>query len=424
MEVILYRNKRVTYSIDKQDVKSALSAAASVEAALDALDGKIICARDGLVFERVQGEARFRRDGGEVIERGVKEDLAACREALKEVCEDVQQQPAAPATQPAPVPVPASAAPVPAAAADAVAAGTILATLAHIKEEEIFGKVCNDLDAFIMQKYGKLPQKEIVVKLPDGTKRGAGSVQHEKFETVLKYITADVPVFLAGPAGTGKSSIAKNASAALGMEFYFSGAVTDIYKFTGFIDAQGRYQETQFYTFCKNGGVFFLDEMDASIPEVLVALNAAIANRYFDFPCGRVDLAQDCRFICAGNTFGNGADATYTGRFQLDGATLDRFAVVEVDYSREIFLAVTDNNKELVNFIYDLRKAADGVGASGLILSYRAAQNVARMEQVELPLTDCIKQCVAKGLSSDTAHMMGEKLRDGNKYAQAWKEAF
>ena len=107
MEVILYRNKRVTYSVEKSEVKAALSAAASVEAALDALDSKIICARDGLVFERVQGEARFRRDGGEVIERGVKEDLAACREALKEVCEDVQQQPAAHATQPAPVPVPA-----------------------------------------------------------------------------------------------------------------------------------------------------------------------------------------------------------------------------------------------------------------------------------------------------------------------------
>ena len=58
-------------------------------------------------------------------------------------------------------------------------------------------------------------------------------------------------------------------------------------------------------------------------------------------------------------------------------------------------MAVTDNNKELVNFIYDLREAADSVGASGLILSYRAAQNVARMEQVELPLTDCIKQCIA-----------------------------
>ena len=139
MEVILYRNKRVTYSIEKQDIKAALSSAASVEAALDVLDSKIICARDGLVFDRVPGEARFRRDGGEVIERGVKEDLAACREALKEVGEDVQQQPAATAAQPA-APVPAAQAPAAAipAAADAVAAGTILATLAHIKEEEIF----------------------------------------------------------------------------------------------------------------------------------------------------------------------------------------------------------------------------------------------------------------------------------------------
>ena len=76
----------------------------------------------------------------------------------------------------------------------------------------------------------------------------------------------------------------KQVAKALGLDFYFTNAVTQEYKITGFTDANGRYQETQFYKAFKNGGLFMLDEMDASIPEVLVILNAAIANGYFDFP--------------------------------------------------------------------------------------------------------------------------------------------
>lgn len=427
MEIILYRNKRNTYSIDKKVIKEAASTGKSAEDYIE----RIICSRDGNVFEKVPNEFRY-KCGGEVIERGVKEDLRVCISELSEAIEEWKEEhPTAAQTEQKGgdsaekrnseghkgSAVPAG------HAAEMTAAGTALAMLAQIKEEQIFNKVCSDLDTFIFEKYGKLPQKEIVVKRPDGERKSMGGTQHEMFETVLKYIMADVPVFLSGPAGTGKSSIAKNAAEALGLNFYFSGAVQDIYKFTGFVDANGHYTETQFYEFCKNGGVFFLDEMDASIPEVLVALNAAIANRYFDFPCGKVELNENCRFVCAGNTYGNGADAQYTGRYQLDAATLDRFSVVYVDYSKDIFSAVSNGNRELVSFIEDLRKACKAVGA-GIILSYRAAQNVTAMESVGLDTKSIVKQCIAKGMSSDTAHMVGEKLRTSNKYSDAWKEIF
>ena len=46
--------------------------------------------------------------------------------------------------------------------------------------------------------------------------------------------------------------------------------------------------------------------MDASIPEVLVLLNAAIANGYFEFPNGKVNL-NHVHFVAAGNTVGSGA---------------------------------------------------------------------------------------------------------------------
>lgn len=420
MESILYRNKRNTYSVDNSVIKAAVNAGKPASAYIE----RIMCSRDGRLFEKVPNEYRYTCNG-EVIERGVKEDLQVCIKNLNEAIAEYADEHGAvrkERNEDAHKPQPAGAIPT-AQAADFTAAGAALAMLAQIKEEQVFNKVCADLDAFIFEKYGRLPQKEIVVKLPDGSKKSAGGIQHEKFETIIKYLTADVPVFMSGAAGTGKSSIAKNAAKALNLDFYFSGAVNDIYKFTGFIDANGNYSKTQFYDFCCNGGVFFLDEMDASIPEVLVALNAAIANRYFDFPCGKVELNENCRFICAGNTYGNGADAQYTGRYQLDAATLDRFAVVEIDYSDEIFNAVTNGNKDLINFIRSLRKAAQNVGAN-LILSYRAAQNVTAMESVGLSTADCVKQCIAKGLSHDTAHMIAERLNGTDKYTEAWKDLF
>lgn len=419
MEIILYRNKRNSYSIDKSIIKDAALNGNSAEQYVE----RIMCSRDGRMFEKVPNEYRYTCNG-EVIERGVKDDLTVCLKALNDaIAEWREEHGAANSDRNADAHKPNGAAIPTNQAADFTAAGAALAILAQIKEEQVFNKVCADLDTFIFEKYGKLPQKEIVVKLPDGSKKSSGGVQHEMFETILKYVTANVPVFMSGPAGTGKSSIAKSAASALNMDFYFSGAVQDIYKFTGFVDANGHYSKTQFYDFCCNGGVFFLDEMDASIPEVLVALNAAIANRYFDFPCGKVELNENCRFICAGNTYGTGADAEYTGRYQLDAATLDRFAVVDIDYSKDIFNAVTNGNKDLIAFIYDLRKACKAVGVN-MILSYRCAQNVTAMESVGLDTASCIKQCIAKGLSKDAAHMISERLTVNNKYADAWKGVF
>lgn len=156
-----------------------------------------------------------------------------------------------------------------------------------------------------------------------------GEVHHDRYDEIKCCLECNIPVYLAGPAGSGKNHTVEQIAKELGWNFYFSNSVQQEYKLTGFIDAGGDFHETEFYKACtdENECIFFLDEMDASIPEVLVLLNAAIANGYFEFPNGRVDDFDHVHFVAAGNTVGNGADDMYTGRMVLDQATLDRFAI-------------------------------------------------------------------------------------------------
>lgn len=152
----------------------------------------------------------------------------------------------------------------------------------NVNADEIFDQLYPKIEDKIHQTYGFLPEIH-EIRTPEGAHKIIGTT-HEKFDEVANIVNLDIPVYLTGKAGTGKNVICQQVAEALGLDFYFTNAVTQEYKLTGFIDANGVYQETQFYKAFTHGGLFFLDEMDASIPETLIILNAAIANRYFDFP--------------------------------------------------------------------------------------------------------------------------------------------
>ena len=237
---------------------------------------------------------------------------------------------------------------------------------------------------------------------------------------MLKFVANDEPVFLTGPAGSGKNVLCKQVAEALGLKFYFTNAVTQEYKLTGFTDAMGNYQATQFYKAFTEGGVFMLDEMDASIPEVLVILNAAIANRYFDFPApiGYVEAHPDFRVIAAGNTCGQGADYQYVGRNQLDMASLDRFAIVKIGYSEAIENSVAGGDVKLAQFCRDFRAAAQKAGQQ-VVVSYRAIGRLAKMLQI-LELDEALETCLVKGMEKDDLNIIIAEL-PSNEYRQALK---
>lgn len=241
-------------------------------------------------------------------------------------------------------------------------------------------------------------------------------VKHYQYETIKACIENDIPVYLAGEAGTGKNFTLEQISWELGLEFYFTNSVQQEYKLTGFIDAGGTYHETEFYKAFKNGGIFFLDEMDASIPEVLVLLNAAIANKYFEFPNGKIHAHKNFRVVAAGNTVGSGADEMYTGRMVLDQATLDRFVIIEFGYDRNIELSISNNNEDLVDFIRDLRTEANNNGIRATF-SYRCIMMVTKLEKTNIPLKQIIAIAVFKGMTKDTINSF--RAMGSNKYYKA-----
>lgn len=292
----------------------------------------------------------------------------------------------------------------------------MIETLAKTSADKAFESAKPFINQYILDNFGLLPQKHEVT-LPDGTTHEFKGVTHEKFDDVLKLVEMNIPVFLVGQAGTGKNVICKQVAEALGLDFYFTNAVTQEYQIKGFIDANGHYHETQFYKAFTEGGLFFLDEMDGSIPETLIMLNSAIANGYFDFPTGKVEAHKDFRIISAGNTIGMGADIEYTGRYQLDASSLDRFALVNIDYSPRIEEAISGGNSDLCQFARAFRKACSASGIRCLF-TYRSIERIAKLEKV-FPLADVIRMSLTKGLGKDDINIIRNRIGIQNKYVEA-----
>lgn len=300
----------------------------------------------------------------------------------------------------------------------------VVAMIADMNSKKIEDEIMSGVEAkvrdFIKNEYGHIERR--IDTIINGEHVELEGVQHEKFETILKFVANNEPVYLTGPAGSGKNVICKQIADALGLDFYFTNAVTQEYKLTGFTDALGEYQETQFYKAFTRGGVFMLDEMDASIPETLLILNAAIANKYFDFPApiGFREAHPNFRVIAAGNTIGHGADFEYVGRNQLDASSIDRFAVVKVDYSPVIEKNVANGDIDLVMFCRKFRKSANKAGLN-ITVSYRSIKRMAKMSQL-LTLEETLETCLLKGIEKDDATIILDGIGSGsNKWYVAMK---
>ena len=270
------------------------------------------------------------------------------------------------------------------------------------------------------------PAKVHEIRLPEKAEKVEG-ITHPKYDEVLAMIAEGENVYLYGPAGSGKNVLCAQVAKGLMIPFYYQNTVLTKFDLSGFKNAVGDFEKTEFFQAFTQGGLFMLDEVDNSTAEAMVALNAALANGYYSFPgVGRVDVHPDFRCIAAGNTIGTGADSAYCGRYKLDASSRDRFCFEGIDYCSEIEAAITaGDDTGLVVFAHDLRRAIQEVGAE-IILGYRGISRLHKWQNV-FGFKKCLKKFVTKGLEEvdkDTIVEVQDALRRMHTAETDWHCAF
>ena len=308
--------------------------------------------------------------------------------------------------------------PAPKSFADALQ-DAFLQTLTEKAAGDMTEQIYPVVEKMLVDKFGLLPQIH-EIRIPGRENKQLSGVMHKDFDRIVAMVSDSESVYLCGPAGTGKSFLAQQVAQALDLEYWYTASVVDDIQLKGFIDANGRYHETQFYKAFTQGGIFLLDELDASVPETLVLLNNALANGYFDFPVGRTQAHPDFHAIAAGNTYGTGADSTYTGRYTLDAASMDRFALISIDYDRRIETAMAAGDESLVNFANDFRAAVKKVGTSCLC-TYRAIKRLAKFSAY-MDKKDALRIGLLKGLGTDDIRTIARNMPGNNDWQRALAE--
>jgi hypothetical protein len=165
---------------------------------------------------------------------------------------------------------------------------------------------------------------------------------HFQFAQVLSWVRSNVPVWLWGQPGGGKTHLGRQIAKAMDLPAYVMSIDETVTanKLLGFQNlVSGAFVEGWLYQPYKNGGLVVIDEIDTGNPGIIAGLNALLANSHYMFPNGEtVERHARFRVIACANTKGTGAVAGFTARQRLDAATLNRFAIIEFKYDEGLEL--------------------------------------------------------------------------------------
>jgi cobaltochelatase CobS len=226
---------------------------------------------------------------------------------------------------------------------------------------------------------------------------------HRDLAEVLNYTSLGMNVFLVGPAGTGKTTLARQCAEALELRFIPDSVSPDTTKvdFLGYRSATtGTYFGTAFRDAFENGGLYLLDEIDRGPAGTLTVLNAALDNGFCTFPDKTVTAHPDFRVIAAANTFGKGNDLQYLGANKLDEATRNRFLFVPVYYDTDLELTLTAH-AEHTRHVQKIRETIETLKRK-IVVSTRNIRDIHKLVSTgTASFTRALEVCIFGGVPED-----------------------
>ncbi len=275
-----------------------------------------------------------------------------------------------------------------------------------------------------LEEVASKAQKILIIKLDgddgDGVKF---PLHHMQFEDLLEVAAIQgVNTLLTGGAGLAKSTAVEQMAQAFKLELAsisFSNQTTKT-DLLGFVDANGIYRKSGFVDAFEHGKVFLADEMDACSANVLVLLNSAISNGFLETPDAKTIRAHDkFRFVGTANTNLRGARDGFTARNKLDGATIDRFVVIEWELDETLEEKIT-NNDGWLKIVRKCRKIANDE-LEGVVITPRSSYDGSKLLRAGIDVDKVIRMVIVKAMSQDleatllksiTANMKAQAVKD------------
>jgi hypothetical protein len=201
------------------------------------------------------------------------------------------------------------------------------------------------------------------------------SLTHPLLPDVIECLHHFNKVLLVGKAGTGKSWMIKQASKSLGYDtsgessdfVYVCGTsgVTEGH-LTGRMLFDGTYKDGLAVAPFEKGGVLCADEFDGFDENCALVFNGMLDDQGVLAVPNRPDNPvahrhEKFKFAGCANTMCDGADFSYSGRNQLDRATLDRFGavIIKVDYDKPLERALIGEYSDTAQMLWSLRRNID-----------------------------------------------------------------